>query len=480
MDPTSLPSEITAIILKYLADENNIAQYATVCREWQAVIEQLNFHSLSLAAQDVPKLNNIMATRNLNLVKYIWYSIELKSYDCSDCFRDDDELESTAVAIKDGIRTMFQTLSKRSHNRGLTLDISIHSPSDAEHYFNYIRFEPANAVGRDRTTGQGSDHVAVRGVVPSLQAIRRISAEFFFIDFDASGHETSASGEEFWASVPQVSCVSRLLLRRQTRRQWDPIAISRLIARLSNLEDLVIEPWSDATHYNQSLTDKRWADLVFPSLIPNNLKRMTIFEDFNEAYDPRNRALAHQRLVVHPVFGALAEASLGLQHLSVAFMTDAKLFWSVRKDRVWERLKTLALTAQDFTLDNDPKKIGHVICLAADAVKKMPKLQTMELWNGGKGHAALFRYSINKDCRQAKILWRANWPFTLDGPIAKKWQDVADANNVSHLKIEHQVLPPFLIRSHGEAILILDLEIEVACPVSIQQIHREYLEMRNL
>jgi hypothetical protein len=26
-----------------------------------------------------------MAKRNLSLIKYIWYSIELQSYDCLDC-----------------------------------------------------------------------------------------------------------------------------------------------------------------------------------------------------------------------------------------------------------------------------------------------------------------------------------------------------------------------------------------------------------
>jgi hypothetical protein len=221
---------------------------------------------------------------------------------------------------------------------------------------------------------------------------------------------------------------------------------------------------------------------------------MTIFEDFSEAYDPRNRVYVLQH-PVHPAFGsyqytrairiestqltrALAEASLGLQHLSVAFMTDARLFWSVRRDWVWEHLQTLALTSQDPKPHNDPRKIEQVLYLAARAVElKMPKLHTMELWNGGKGYAALFRYNIDRGRRQAKIVWRANWHFELEGLMVKEWQHVADANCVRHLKIENELLAPCLqIRDHGEAILILELEIEVACPVSIQQIHREHVE----
>ncbi|KAF2450213.1 hypothetical protein P171DRAFT_468610 [Karstenula rhodostoma CBS 690.94] len=378
MDRTSLPPEIQFMILKHLASGNNIAQYAT-------------------------------------------------SYDCSECNQYESEYEhrTTAVAVKDGIRTMFQTLRKSSHSGDMTLDLSIYSPSDAEHYFKYIRFEPANVLSRNRMREQATPRCSTQHVaMPPCcqQGLWRI----LFMDFDASGHETSESGGEFWASVPQVSCVTRLLLRRETRRLWDLIAISRLSAHFPNLEDLVIEPWSAGVNEIEMDTDKRWTDLVFPSLIPNNLRRMTLFEDFSEAYDPRNTlyVLEHQ---VYPAFGteiaqlvdlfsdyqytrairivsarltrALAEASLGLQHLSVAFMTDARLFWGVRRDWVWEHLQTLALTSQDLEQHNDPRKIEHVLYSAAGAVKKMPKLQTMELWNGGKGHAALFRYNSNRGRR---------------------------------------------------------------------------------
>ncbi|PSN63631.1 hypothetical protein BS50DRAFT_647268 [Corynespora cassiicola Philippines] len=278
MDRTSLPLDIEVMILKHLASGNNIAQYATVCREWQTAIEKLNFHSLSLTAQNVPTLNNIMIKRNLSLIKYVWYSSELDFYDCSDCDRSQLGYESrdTAAAIKDGIRKMLQTLSKRSHRGYMTLDLSIYPPSDAEHYFKYIRFQSANAVSRNRMKGQASQYVRVHHTLPSLRAVSRIFGLFILADFDASGHETSETGEEFRASVPQ------------TRRQWDPITISQLSAHFPNLEDLVIEPWSTGVYENQKDTDKRWTNLVFPSLITNKLKKMTIFEDSSQAYEPRN------------------------------------------------------------------------------------------------------------------------------------------------------------------------------------------------
>jgi hypothetical protein len=265
MDRTSLPPEIWIMILERLASGNNIAQYATVCWEWRTAFEKLNFHSLSLTAKDVPTLNNIMAKRNLSLIKYIWYSIELQSYDCLDCnhYEPGDEYRAIAVAIQDGIRTMFHTLSKRSHSGDMTLDLSIYSPSDAEHYFKYIRFEPAHALSRSRMRGQASHHVPVHSTPPSLHAVLKIFARLLCPDLDASGHMTSLSGEKFWASVPQISCVTRLLLRRQTRRQWVPIAISQLLAHFPNLEDLVIEPWSTGVNEVEMNTDKRKCSYTF-------------------------------------------------------------------------------------------------------------------------------------------------------------------------------------------------------------------------
>jgi hypothetical protein len=53
---------------------------------------------------------------------------------------------------------------------------------------------------------------------------------------------------------------------------------------------------------------------------------------------------------------------------------------------------------------------------------------------------------------------------------------VVYANDVGHLKIENELLTPSQIRSHGEAILILELELEIAHPVSVQQIQREHVE----
>jgi hypothetical protein len=57
------------------------------------------------------------------------------------------------------------------------------------------------------------------------------------------------------------------------------------------------------------------------------------------------------------------------------------------------------------------------------------------------------------------------------------WHDVAYAHDIGHLETADQLLmPPSQIRSHGEKILALELEIKVDCSVSIQRIHGEHVE----
>lgn len=82
---TSLAVEIREMILAALIQEGgSVAPFASVCREWQAVIEKQNFSRLKLT---VPRLGDFsdIATRKRSQIKYIWLCIEVQEYDCSNC-----------------------------------------------------------------------------------------------------------------------------------------------------------------------------------------------------------------------------------------------------------------------------------------------------------------------------------------------------------------------------------------------------------
>ncbi|KAK0709070.1 hypothetical protein B0T26DRAFT_804870 [Lasiosphaeria miniovina] len=114
--------------------------------------------------------------------------------------------------------------------------------------------------------------------------------------------------------------------------------------------------------------------------------------------------LAGTRVPNHQVSSALAMASLELEYLSASFMVDAADFFDAcRPSWKWPNLTSLALTSQLLTPDRHwAAMIDKMLQAAAAAGIEMPRLETMEIWNGGEGLAALFRYQSG---RCSSIYW---------------------------------------------------------------------------
>lgn len=123
-----------------------LSSAAVVSCEWQAFIEPHTFANIRLTTPRMAKLND-MTKRNRALVRSLWLCIELEEYDCSEC--DHAHLANNAHTrrgdnniIIAALRAFFESLSVWEPNRNLTLDISLYSNSDKEHYFKYLTFEP--------------------------------------------------------------------------------------------------------------------------------------------------------------------------------------------------------------------------------------------------------------------------------------------------------------------------------------------------
>lgn len=128
----------------------------------------------------------------------------------------------------------------------------------------------------------------------------------------------------------------------------------------------------------------------------------------------------------------------------------------------------LAITSQDLTPHHDPKKVEHLIYSAAEAGKKMPKSLP---WKSGKAINGMLLFLDNP---WIDIVTRLEFFGELPGTSGRMWAYVHD---IGHLETANQLLMlPSQIISCGEAILVLELEIEVDCSVSIQQIHGEHVE----
>lgn len=172
---------------------------------------------------------------------------------------------------------------------------------------------------------------------------------------------------------------------------------------------------------------------------------------------------------------ALVEASLGLEHLVASFVSDASHFFDAcQKWSIWPRLESLALTSNVLTSQQQSIDINDFLETVTLVAMKMPRLKSMELWNGSAGFAGVFQYQVFESHRTAKITWRGTWDLPLEPRVLKAWQAVASERVDCKLQVITEILDANLvITSHGDAIRHLMLLNTVVHPVSLWQIQNE-------
>jgi hypothetical protein len=274
-----LPPEMRLLILEALLQDGcNLAGFATVSREWQTIIERHNFSRIKLTSSRVADFGS-MVHRNRSLVRYIWFCMELQKYDCTEC--DPQNPESWGVSYVDNalittaFQDLFSTLSVWEPDGSLLLDISVHSPSDSEHWFKYLTFEAdvaSDTCGLDEhaeqsTLVKASDHhhgwiAGSRYSIPTSAAINKLFDEIMgegpFDDEEEEG--------QWWQQLPLVPAVTGVLLRQQNRRRWKPAALAHMFARLPGLQEIHYEPWREWLDDQQPWTDQGECPCVSSSL----------------------------------------------------------------------------------------------------------------------------------------------------------------------------------------------------------------------
>ena len=237
-------------------------------REWQTIIERHNFSRIKLTSSRVANFG-LMVHRNRSLVRYIWLCLQLQEYDCAECEPQDVYPTALSYAENSLITTAFQdlfsTLSVWEPGSSLLLDISVYSPSDSEHWFKYLTFEPdvaSDMCSRDIDAEQlmlvkanDPHHGWVAGSsvsVPSYLAIEKVFGEIMgegpFDDEEEEG--------QWWQQLPLVPAVTGVLIRQQTRRRWKPAALAHMFARLPGLQEIHYELWREWSTVQQKWTDQ--------------------------------------------------------------------------------------------------------------------------------------------------------------------------------------------------------------------------------
>lgn len=99
-------------------------------------------------------------------------------------------------------------------------------------------------------------------------------------------------------------------------------------------------------------------------------------------------------------------------------------FNACERDWVWDSMKSLTLTSGTLTAESEAAgETSRLLRSAARVALSMPQLETMVLWNGGKGEAFKFYYGTESG---PSIGWRGTWQFAPAPIVIKNWQTVAE------------------------------------------------------
>ncbi|QYS98028.1 hypothetical protein H0G86_005227 [Trichoderma simmonsii] len=452
--PTSwmyLPPELRLMILKklsyliYWSKEGDAQEqrrekcsYAAVSREWQEFFERWTFRHLTLHQSDLAELGKIIqdnSNRQMS-VQFICLRIELPKYGCKKCKKGESPIEvrTNQRLFTTAVYDLFFILSQWEEQCDVTLEISVHSPSDALHYCQELK----DRIHRKATmtqrysksrTRRKATHGWRRGIQidsPPDGAKLRVFGHPKGLGFDLRTSVARKLG-----TLPEVKVVTCLLIRRQFYRHFSvPKALGPMMKSLSRLEHLSYEPWQGID--TNKLAGRQIRDeehtRLFLDVIQHHetLHSVSMFESFNPAMHTRGKRQAY------PALGqSVAKVSQNLKNLAAIFNVDAKDFFyaffpsknpELPPSMSWSNLRHLNLCSELLV----PAHYNELIRVAAAAALQMPKLGCMELWNSGPHlMSCIFRYcKLRHGKRFIQLL--NTWGGKLDKEAIACWREVAD------------------------------------------------------
>lgn len=232
-----LPFELHRKVLQVLAHDELksklLAEYAVVCKSWQVEIEEINFSKLKLKPDDINKLDMYVTGRRRAYLKHLWLSIELDKYPSRLRITPENEFEqeSNNFTFTASLFNLFQVLEDwdtpefwtQRHGRGLSLEVSAHSPSDKRQLFGEAGLDPD-------------------GCSRFFDAM----LDFFLVAInDPQGIH----------GLPMVNVVTALCILRRNYRNIAPTALVPMTRSLPRLEELRFETWQQTEHTGQRDVD---------------------------------------------------------------------------------------------------------------------------------------------------------------------------------------------------------------------------------
>ena len=230
----SLPVEIQTQILEALVLHGESAQYASICRTWQTIIEQRIFARLKVTQSRLAGFSDI-GYRHRHLVKCIWFSIEPSEYNCQQCggVLVYNWRQVSSKAIRKAIQDLVIQLSRWEPGGSLLLDISVKAPGGLMHSSSIIQYGPPVISEPKKDKFIQCSHCSDKDL--------QIATTYLF-NKTTNIREPEPKPSQ---KMPKARAVTSLLLRRQTRHHWKSEALEELLDLLPEVHEIHYEPWRD-------------------------------------------------------------------------------------------------------------------------------------------------------------------------------------------------------------------------------------------
>ncbi|KAF5025630.1 hypothetical protein F66182_2236 [Fusarium sp. NRRL 66182] len=135
----------------------------------------------------------------------------------------------------------------------------------------------------------------------------------------------------------------------------------------------------------------------------------------------------------------------------------------------WEHLMTLSLTSGILTTCSIDG-INDLLCAAARAVRKMPKLEMMELWSVDEHQISIFRYEVVD--KVGEITWLGTHIMSLDTQVVKAWNETSEIHNQRYLRVQSCKIDNVDALGQAGAFLHLKLRNQILhCLLFLSHIH---------
>ncbi|KAF5588862.1 Oxoglutarate iron-dependent oxygenase [Fusarium pseudocircinatum] len=472
---SQLPPEIRRSILDSLYQQYRHKHiYAAVCSEWRTFMEERTFRTLRITQRRLLGLEDL-SPRPRAAIQHLWLNIELLGPHCPECggYPTPITFNARFPQAEYYLYRLFKILSSWDcTERGLTLEFNAYCFQEQSHWLkNWFIGCPGESRRIPTLT------------VDPRHCWRKLTESSIAWAIDCCFHPICLAHD---MKLPLADAVTKFVIRRYCRNRFRPSDIARLVNACPRLLHLHLETWahsnaSDITSQNPNPTTGLPQYDLIANIHPSTLRTLTVFQDCcfeyvrlaRWLYGP-TRVYVDYRRWVRENTKQFAARSLDLQVLSVSFLASAEDFFSdCQPDWTWKNLETIILTTGQFTHDLVSEAVSVLLQDAAHVVLRMPRLETMVLWNTKRmHHATSFTYRRTK--LSATIAWCSTVDLDFNPDTVRAWEEVARKHEQPYLRTEKRRIGRAEIISHGHAIRLLELPPQVIDPESRRQIEKEY------